>query len=261
MNLDMTLILTELSKFGIAMATDSAITYPSKTPDGEFKNRVFEGLRKLFPIPKLKAGISFWGYGDFQDVYLDDWLKNFIEKKEPQYNSLKDFAILLQDELRKKISEINPEQEPEGTHGFHLAGYVDYKNRNIPTLWHIHNGYSTNVENIDPKLINANYDVPPEKYIEFERIGYTLILRNGNIGVHKVLFEKIKELFDFLHKDDILVFYPPSLETRARFLRFLIKTTEGVVNLTNEIHNIGGNIETLTISPKGEINYNIPEIS
>jgi|SRR4030042_1099424 len=257
----MTLILTELSKFGIAMATDSAITYTdARTPDGKLKDRVFYGLRKLFPIPKLKAGVSFWGYGDFQGVYLDNWLENFIEKMEPKYDSLKDFAILLQDELRKKIPKLGPRQELEATHGFHLAGYVDYENRKIPTLWHIHNGISAMVKDIDPTLINANYDVPPERYIEHERTGYTLILRNGNIGVHNVLFEKIKELFRVLHDDGFLVFYPPSLETRARFLRFLIKTTEGVVNLTNEIHNIGGNIETMTISPKGEINYNIPEI-
>lgn len=60
----MTLILTELSHYGIAMATDSALTETLLKPDGTIGDKDYYGARKLFTVPKLSAGISYWGWGD-----------------------------------------------------------------------------------------------------------------------------------------------------------------------------------------------------
>src|SRR3989304_2612628 len=54
---NMTLILTELSNYGIAMATDSAITETLLKPDGTVGDKDYYGARKLFTVPKLSAGI------------------------------------------------------------------------------------------------------------------------------------------------------------------------------------------------------------
>ncbi len=57
----MTLVLTEISKTGIAMAADSALTKDRPLPGKQVNvPRVYTGAKKLFQIPKLKAGISIW---------------------------------------------------------------------------------------------------------------------------------------------------------------------------------------------------------
>jgi hypothetical protein len=59
----MTLIITELSNFGIAMVADSAVTFTEILPDGREASHVLNGAQKLQVIPYLKAGISVWGLG------------------------------------------------------------------------------------------------------------------------------------------------------------------------------------------------------
>jgi hypothetical protein len=53
----LTLILTEISVFGIAMAADSAVTEEVVTPNGTREYRVLTGVHKLQVIKKLKAGM------------------------------------------------------------------------------------------------------------------------------------------------------------------------------------------------------------
>ena len=129
----MTLILTEISSWGIVMSADSAATQ-SIDIDGRLpQQRVLMGVNKLQVIPKLKAGIAVWGQGTILlghklKIDIDVWLKDFIQYQEPKYNTLNEFAQLLQKELRKHIKRIDvtiPSQR-FGTIGFLLAGYEDY---------------------------------------------------------------------------------------------------------------------------------------
>ena len=76
----MTLVLTELSNAGIVMAADSAIT---KTQNGKIIEIDTESWQKLLPIPKIKAGISYWGIiGAITKKQFDHWLKIIIESEE-----------------------------------------------------------------------------------------------------------------------------------------------------------------------------------
>ncbi|HER54302.1 MAG TPA: hypothetical protein ENO13_00165 [Candidatus Bathyarchaeota archaeon] len=140
----MTLIITELSSYGISMVADSAITMDIIMPITRvIGHRVYFGATKLRPIPKLEAGISFWGEGQIGDIDTDVWILNFIQRNEENYESLEDFASLLQDELREYVPEIiDPQDLRYGTLGFHLAGYENHNDDMLPTFWHIHNGQS-----------------------------------------------------------------------------------------------------------------------
>jgi len=85
----MTLVLTELSLLGIAMAADSAVTTPSLTPNRQrIFPRVLIGVTKLFPIHKLQAGVCAWGLGQISAIDTDVWLKNFIVSNEDRYSAL-----------------------------------------------------------------------------------------------------------------------------------------------------------------------------
>lgn len=76
----MTLILTWLFPFGICMGSDSAVSYNSYVtePSGRKRMRILTGGTKTLWIPKIKAGISYWGEGNIGSATTDVWLSDFI---------------------------------------------------------------------------------------------------------------------------------------------------------------------------------------
>ena len=241
----MTLILTELSEFGIAMAADSAVTVPAKWPDGEIRYRAYTGAVKLRPVLELNAGISVWGMGKIGDFDTDIWLGDFVRRKGSKVTSLRDFAQALQDELRNILGETDKRL------GFHLAGYVHVGKEMRPTFYHIHNGPSERVKDIDPRKFNANLDFPPNPIPP----GGGYLTRNGDYQLYARLFELVDGFFRSLQNEDIFIPYPPSLEARAEYLRFQIKTVSEIYNLSNLLPGIGGDVKTLTILPAGITSY------
>lgn len=95
----MTLILTGLFPFGIVMGADSAYTQKVTDNLGRTRLRILTGLRKVYEIPKIKAGISCWGKGIIENgtCITDVWLSDFIKSREDQYDTTHAFAILLQE--------------------------------------------------------------------------------------------------------------------------------------------------------------------
>lgn len=248
----MTLILTEISHFGIAIAADSAIT------EGTDIKRSLSGIQKLQPIPKINAGISCWGEAEIGGITTDIWLDSFIKDKKREYTSIEEFALLLQNELRKNIDEIDPSNENLmwGTIGFHLAGFVKYEGEFVPTCYHIHNGRSQMLERrgekIDPKIINANHDFTPNLIKKWLAGGVNPTLRNGEIEIYATIFDSLQEFFNELYeKTHIKIPQSNSLEDRAEWLKFQIEMIGGLYKLSNIGPSIGGEISTLTISEEG----------
>jgi hypothetical protein len=248
----MTLVLTELSNFGIAMAADTALTVSCSSG-----TRVYYGTRKLLKIPKLNAGISWWGEATVNKIETDSWLYNFINDNEKKYNSLAEFAILLQDELRRYVLPIDVNKYPGGTRGFHLAGFVEYKKQKQPAFYHIHNGESTATDKkIKPQIINANFDCPPIKFLQLQRQKKTYMTRNGDYEPYAVVSNMLKALVhEYFPKFNIQVPYPPSLEARTKYLRFQIKMMSELYKISDRIPCIGGEITTLAISSNGIEKY------
>jgi len=167
------------------MGADSAITFRNRYVIDNLGRRrplILLGGTKIFPIPKIHAGISFWGDANIGNSTTFEWLSNFIYSRENEYNSIHDFAILLQNELRNVVPELTePENSLEyryGKRGFHLAGFVEHEGEPIPTMYHIHNGLSETTPKINPRVINANHDFPPKKVAELFSRGQVPNLRN-----------------------------------------------------------------------------------
>jgi len=255
----MTLVLTELSTFGIAMAADSALTMPSLAPNRIVFPRVLIGVTKLFPIHKLQAGVSVWGLGQIGKIDTDRWLENFISSNEDKYYTLQDFALLLQDELRKYVPDIDVDSY--GTIGFHVAGFVEWKGRKLPTFYHVHNGRSQVLEDrgqasqIDPRRVNANHDISPEECEKLFDQGMAYITRNGDYEMYAALSELVENFFSELREKGFRVPYPPSLKARAEYLRFWIKTMSEIYRLSNIVPGIGGPVTSLIISERGIDGY------
>lgn len=268
----MTLILTWLFPFGIIMGADSAITYNTyiTEPDGRQRERILTGGTKILRIPKIKAGISYWGDAIIDDKTTDVWLSDFIFSHKEDYNSISDFANLLQNELRELVEELT---EPEGSEeyrygkrGFHLAGYVEHEGRQVPTFYHIHNGQSETAQGINPRIINANYDLPPERVAElFSHSAYPYV-RNGDFLLYTKIFDNLRRAFgDFgtalrqaynspFHFPDPSKF-SDNIEAFSEFVRFWIRLVRDVYALSNVPETIGGEISVLSISPNGETRY------
>jgi hypothetical protein len=261
----MTLILTEISNLGIAMAADSAVTQKVVTVNGAIEYKVLTGVNKLQVIDKLNAGIAVWGEGEIvvehgQKMSSDMWLRDFIQTQKPNYSSLDDFANLLQNKLRMYIAPIDATSKPSGSIGFLLAGYVDYNGQPTPSFYHIHNGESstlntrgTPVEN--PNIVNANHDFPPDIVQQFLALaqGNAIVTRNGDFITYVQLFDHIGKFLQALPEyGGLTIPQSRNLKERAEWLRFQIRTMSELYRLSNlHLPTIGGKIDTLLITPKG----------
>lgn len=267
----MTLVLTWLFPFGICIGADSAISYKSyiTEPSGRKERRILTGGIKILQIPKIKAGVSYWGEGNIGCDTTDVWISNFIYSRRNEYDNIHAFATLLQNELRELVPELTePEGSPEfryGKRGFHLAGFVEHKGIPTPTFYHIHNGQSETTSNINPRIINANHDLPPEFVVKLfsERI-YPNV-SNGAFYFYRRLFETLYSLFGELYekmreKGELFRFpdkdkFVNSLEAYSEFVRFWIRLVRDVYALSNLPEIIGGNISVLSISPDGKTRF------
>lgn len=271
----MTLILTELSDFGIAMAADTAQTVQSVNASGLIEDRAFYGLTKLLPIQKIQAGLSYWGWAKMppssrNGVWMDWWLRHFLVKNLSNYSTIGDLAELLESELRKivpPLSETELEVCPTGLGGIHLAGFVNEDGKKVPCFWHIHNGISQQLpgKRIDPHVVNANYDCPPGRFLELSKKRQCLLVRNGDTEAYIRFFERhLKDYLRELSKEMEIVIPIPHIQFRAEFLRAQILfiselyATGGVLKqgtIQRMARGIGGEVTILTITPHGIDTY------
>jgi hypothetical protein len=243
----MTLIITELSKFGIAMVADSAITYTEILPDGKEFSRVLNGAQKLQAIPYLKAGISVWGLGGIPtrngNLSTDVWLNDFIERHS-QIVTLPEYADCLVRELQESVGEY---QTPVG---FHLAGFVDVENQELPTFYHIRNVDGTFAHYELHEFI-AGQDFPPRALADNE----SYITRNGDYGAYATLAAAVQNALPRIQAGIGINIPYPSLQGRIAYHSAWIKFVSELYASSGLLRTIGGSISALGIYPNGQIIY------
>lgn len=263
----MTLIITELSPFGIAMAADTAVTGSCVNERGTLDDRAFFGLTKLIPIKKLEAGISYWGWAKMpldstNGVWMDWWLTHYLAENHNNYNTISELANLLEQELRTRIPRVSADDIKIGSNnigGIHIAGFDGEEGKKAPCFWHIHNGPSQALphKKLDTYIVNANYDCPPEKYLSFSG-GAIYSTTNGDIEAFARFSRKhFNEYLRELKKEMDIVVPISTLSFRAEFLRVQIRfiselyAIAGIKEggyLKQMVKGIGGKVTTLTIT-------------
>ena len=257
---------------GIVMAADTAQTVGSMNVKGLIEDRAFFGLTKLLPVTKLQGGISYWGWAKMppsseNGIWMDWWLKQFLVKNRNNFNSFSELAGLLEKELRKLVPPLTDQElrltDGGGTGGIHLVGFINDGKEKFPCFWHIHNGLSQALpkKKIDPYIVNANYDCPPEKS-QGLRIYQTT---NGDIEPYARFFRKyLKNYLNELNKEINYVIPIPNIDFEANFLRAQIKFISGLYavggyrskgTIKQLPRGIGGNVTTLTITEDGIQSY------
>src|SRR5271157_3825469 len=109
----MTLIATQVSQYGIVLATDSNLT------DSAY--RFARQSRKNFELPHQRGGLSVAGCWSVDGVPMDEWMPRFIARPETfAGGSLAAFAGHLRMALE---SEMLPAEKRLGSM-IHIAGYA-----------------------------------------------------------------------------------------------------------------------------------------
>jgi len=244
-----TLVLTELTPLGIAMAADSTVTFFE--PDS---GRLFakpNAAEKLQAVPYLNAGVSCWGLGQIGSAATDSWLSQFITAHD-KATDLSVFAETLAVALRE---EVGPSPRCEARLGFHIAGYETYDGEALPSFYHVHDGPSTTLalrsKTVDPSRFNANHDMPPEEFRKCLLKSGGWITRNGTYQIYGQMFQLLEGFFAQLATKGIAIPHSQNLRDRAEYLVFQIRTVADIYRLSNLHPGIGGAIQFLTISPKG----------
>ncbi len=255
----MTLVLTEVSWLGVAMAADSAVTFGS--------GRVYVGAQKLLPVPNINAGISIWGRGRIGVEDADIWLQRFIETQVPSNMGLWEMADRLANSLNKAFGGTISDRM-----GLHVAGFDTIDGISVPAFYHVHNGHyhleyrngcvmEVPDENPPIREFKSHRDRPPANYSLNDAPGLT---RNGDFSVFAILYDFVSPLFADIQNHTGLIFpYPESLASRGEHLRFWIKTITEIYRLSNARKrvlpqpittgdaSIGGPVTVLTISRGG----------
>jgi hypothetical protein len=259
----MTLILTQLSDAGIAMATDSKISYPNGKPFTRGKY-----WRKLFKVPRLKAAISYWGSIGLiapHPVRFDEWFDKRI--KPGTYADLRSFADYLADEMNKAVGG-KPLIDDQGT-GIHVAGFQQWPDgARRPTFYHIHNGHGHIVLNQEfitvngqklitktslapvnspRELFSRHDDFSPENPNHAELLahlsnGYMTI--NGDYGKPSIILGGLKCIFDTLNTIEGVSVpkNPNALGARVGLLKNYIEITISIYKCSSMRPIIGGEV-------------------
>lgn len=265
----MTLVLTELSKAGIAMAADSKITTMN---NGKIVERERKYWDKLLRVPKIQAAVSYWGMiGAVTRQQFDTWLKNNVIDTG-NYTDLDSFADHLADRLN---SACNNKPLINGFDvGIHVAGYHNWSDGcSRPFFYHIHNGHgrfklneimdpSGAVVSIDPvwdsdprKLFEKHQDFPKAAKSLQENLhdlNISYITRNGDFFIYAVFHEKIISAIQYIHLSPTIRIprNPNNLASRKGLLHVILESMIRIYGCSsNKGRVVGGKVSSLGIGP------------
>jgi hypothetical protein len=263
----MTLIYSEVSKYGIIMVADSSITYTPKEkfelPSGKrYPTYIRLGAEKIKPVPNKPIAISFWGMGKIDEYQTDIWLDDFITTKISESDDLDTICNKL---IKDANFNLNKEQEKHPG-GFHIGGISNIKKLDpYPIIYHIHKG--TEDESIHEFRLykdwpDKGYNIPEYNFKNLDE--YKSALKNGNIysirnGMHQLFARSHEFLWASIrqiNKDfNFEIPSPNNLESREKINRMILGFLCDLYSLSNQPASVGRPISSLTIDLKGEVKY------
>jgi len=265
----MTLVLTELSIAGVAMAADSAITKFSS--DGKVIEVDQQGWTKLVRVPSIAAAVSYWGFvGSLTQVEFDRWLRRVIDRGD--YEDLPSLAQCLAEALNEAAGQ-RPLAEGHDV-GLHVAGHHQWKDGiRRPFFFHVHNGHGRFVVR-EEKVGNRVVAVHPqwvseprklfEKHQDFPRPNMSVqenvailqngyMTRNGAFFIYAVIWQHMESALDYVNliPGVSLPRDPASLNSRKGFVHTTLEMMVRLYRCSNQSRVVGGAVTSLGIAPDG----------
>lgn len=150
-------VLDGFCKTTLVFAADRRIT----KLDGSYDSQ----RRKLFRIPYLEAGISYFGLAGFhsggRNYYFSEWIPSFV-RRHADTTDLRTFALKLHRELNRTIASTVLEKHSSG---FHIGGY---NSKGIPEFWFITN--IGGMQGFDYTNLQRKYAEPSSDFLERDAI-------------------------------------------------------------------------------------------
>ncbi len=257
----MTLVVCEASKFGIAMAADSAITQTfhqslKLTSGCPVPPNVMIGAQKLVPIRSINAAVAVWGFGavgmpkQFNkpevNIPIDQFLIDFsntVSDKETLEDVGNRLAVLIEERLSDKDHG-----------GIHICGYARENGIEFPALYHIHSR---------PLQLHRDYPFQEgwtvSKWLEilqnlkddaFFQICNGAYEPYKHLNAHLyTMMQSLKTEYNFVCPE--LTRFSSPLEARGRFLKLSVEIICEFYSMSNRIESIARPVSWITISPEG----------
>jgi hypothetical protein len=240
----MSIIVTQISKYGIVFGADSNITNDTEVVKEDIK---------IFEIPKLKAMMCTAGAYSVNGEILSKWLPLFIENKKEQYSNLGEFTEILKEELEKKMSTT----EKKNLFITHIAGYEN----GHPEMWHISNTRLENGEytegqeefHLSEDLWNRDWKKNNlENIFESDGLNYQLYVNGFTPG--RIAFNVIRPFIDrffiTMWQQQGFKFRPPkNIKEQEEIVKIYIQIINSLFEISNyDPKIIGGNVKTFSIS-------------
>lgn len=237
----MTIVVSEVGGFGIAMVADSAVTVRHPAPI-----KVYEGAAKVQYSDVANVGFAMWGNACVDGVAMDAWLESFIAKRIQSGDSMPVIADRLAVEMNLQLRATG-RPWAELRRGIHIAGYVD----DLPCLYHIHTGGDLAAQH----ELRVHKDFPdglkisPGKYAHDLKVGM-YHLRNGYFEVYGALFDSLYPFTTALQK---LKFGWPfnSLEHRVSLHKLLVKFVADALIADEQLPAVGGPLQGIGFTETG----------
>lgn len=216
----MTMVVSEVSKYGIVMVGDSAVTKRSSSGVTVAADAV-----KVQYCKEANVGFALWGNAGTGLARMDFWLDKFILDQIKQNDPIEDIGKKLVDSLNNELTK-SSKPWSDLVRGIHLAGY---RNK-LPVLFHIHNGH----ENEPPHELRLYRDFPDDKGWSEEDYPSLLInnlyhLRNGYHPLFGRLFNATLDYAASLRKDLNITFPQNNLKGRFEFYKLLVGFIAGTL--------------------------------
>lgn len=233
----MTLILTDISRHGVAMAADTAESIEADTESGR-KMRVSFGMKKLQRLPGLSGMVGTWGFGKIGLTPTDLWLEDFVSR-HGHVSSLDKLAHTLRSTVQKIHGAAG---SPEL--GFRLSGFNPEKAGLVPVSYRI-----------------CNYDARGGVLSEFEVFSQKRFSNLDNTpwsaADGDITFYQRVATDDFRQRMEATpdTFPAPanSLFSRADFLVACIRFVSDLHHCAGLARTIGGGPVVITISSSGVV--------
>ncbi len=266
----MTLVLTELSEVGIAMAADSAITKISGRKIIEVDQKEWS---KLIRVPDIRAAISYWGMiGAVTSMRFDHWLENVL--KSGHYVDLPSLADHLADALNDACHG-KPLKDGQEL-GIHVGGYYQWSDgQSRPFFFHVHNGHGhfeiaeekdshgniiaihNNWVSDRRKLFEKHQDYPsPSRSLEQNVMGLKsgYITRNGSFFIYALIWDHLLRALRIINLiPGVAIPRSRTLAGRKGFLHTILEIMVKLYSCSNQGRIIGGSVKSLGIGPDGYI--------
>jgi hypothetical protein len=236
----MTLVISDVSSFGIVMVGDSAVT-------NQQNGTVSDGAAKVQYSPVANVGFALWGNANVGSGLLDEWLAGFISTRIGSIDSVEEIG-------QRLATDLNSLLLPSGrswkslVRGIHLTGYRD----GLPVLFHVHCGHPDE----PPHELRLYRDFPEDHSYGQDvyramLTSHFLHLRNGYHALFGPLFESSLEysanLNALLHKQ----LPHPSLEGRLDFYKLLVKFVAGTLKAARLPQEVNEKLSAVAFSETG----------